>query len=529
MSQINIEGLSYYYPNKEKPAIDNIDCKISSGEFILLLGESGSGKSTLGKLIANLAPEFYGGKIKGKVEVDGSVGIVFQDPEKQMVMDTVKREIAFGLENLGIESKEIKRRIMEAISFLNISKLEDKKTYELSGGEQQKVAIASVVAMASDIIVFDEPTSQLDPSAAEEIFQMIKRLNESLGYTIILIEQHIDKCFKMADRVLLMEDGKLKVDILANEFIKKYGNRFYNFIPTIGRFFEKLDISGDIPINVKAGQNYLRTNELVIDNKKIKTNLVSEVNPIIEMDNISYSYKKGKRVLNDIKLSVNSKDFLAIAGSNGSGKTTLLKVLTKLYKPDNGKVSIKGRIGFLSQNPNDYLFNESVYEELLFSLKNQKIEETDYIDEILIKLGIHKYKETNPRDLSGGERQRVALASVLVTKPDILVLDEPTRGLDNLLKDKLGEILLKLQKSGKTIILVTHDIEFIGKYAEKVSLIFNGEIIANGYKEDILSTGLYYTTQISRLFRKINPKILNIKDGLKHVTKVDNRMLEAKQ
>ena len=235
---------------------------------------------------------------------------------------------------------------------------------------------------------------------------------------------------------------------------------------------------------------------------------------IAQIEKANYRYESGDEVLRNITFDVYSKEFLSILGENGSGKTTLLKLISGLYKPLKGRVKVNGKIGYLSQNPNDYLFNDSVEEELRFTLRHNQIEDEKVIDSVLKDLEIDKYRFKNPRDLSGGERQRVALASVLVLKPDILILDEPTRGLDNRLKDRLGNLLVRLKNQGTTIILVTHDIEFVAKYSDRVSLMFNKEMISIGSKYDILGSGLYYSTQMSRLFKKTNNDVLTIEEAL---------------
>jgi len=511
MIKCKIENFSYYYPNKKEPQLKNINMVINESDFILVLGDSGSGKSTFAKAIAGIVPEFYGGKVKGNIFGNNDVSIVFQDPEKQLVMDKVEREIAFGLENIGMPLIDMKKRVMEALSFLNIWELKDKNTYELSGGEKQKVAIGAAIAMGADILILDEPTSQLDPAAAEEILNIVKRLNEDLGYTVILIEQRIDVCFKLADRIIFFNNSEIVFNGNKDEFIEySFENDRKLFIPTIGRYFSNFTLK-NIPLTIKSGLKKMKDikefYELDIQKKSDKKDI------IVQVKKINYKYDVGSNVLRDITFDIYSNEFLSILGENGSGKTTLLKLISGLYTPTKGKVNLKGKIGYLSQNPNDYLFNDSVEEELRFTLKNNNMKDENIIDDVLKELEIDKYRFKNPRDLSGGERQRVALASVLVLKPDVLILDEPTRGLDNRLKDRLGKILINLKNEGTTIVLVTHDIEFVAKYSDRVSLMFNKEMVAIGSKYEILNSGLYYSTQMSRLFKNIDNKVLTIEDA----------------
>ncbi len=514
MEAFKIHDLTYYYPRKEEAALNDINLDIKEGEFVLLLGNSGSGKSTLGRVFNKIVPNFYGGKIKGKVEGTNEVGMVFQDPEKQLVMDKVERELAFGLENIGVSYGTMRKKVMEALSFLNIYDIKDKKTYELSGGQKQKVALGATISMGYKFLVLDEPTSQLDPVSAEEILHILKRLNEELGYTIILIEQRLDRCFHLADRVLFMENGSLIFDGDREEFVFWSNKKDKNFLPSVSEYFVKIGYE-NIPCTVKEGRKNLK--KLFIEDNLHKKEIHINENKkedVITAKNIDFIYENGKHALKKIDLTVHKGEVLGILGENGGGKSTLLKNISGLLKPTKGKLSVEGVVGYLSQNPNDYLFNDSVYEELKYTLDNKNINDYGIIDKTLKDLDIYKYKDKNPRDLSGGERQRVAIASILVMDPDILILDEPTRGLDKDLKDKLGSIILDLKDKGKTIILVTHDVEFTSKFCDRACLIFDGSIAQMGSKYDVLTSGIYYSTQINKLFGGYVDNILTLQDAL---------------
>ncbi|WP_432408112.1 ABC transporter ATP-binding protein [Wukongibacter sp. M2B1] len=515
MEIFKIQNLTYYYPNSEKPALNNIDITINEGEFILLLGKSGSGKSTLGRVFNKIVPEFYGGKIGGTIEGEKEVGMVFQDPEKQLVMDKVERELAFGLENLGIKPELMRKRIMETLSFLNMWEIRDKKTFELSGGQKQKTAVGATIAMGYRFLILDEPTSQLDPVAAEEILNILKRLNEELGYTIILIEQRIDRCFHLADRVLFMEKGRLVFDGNPEKFAFWCNSKNMKFLPSMSDLFIKLN-HDTVPLTVKEGRKKLKELGHYRDNQGIEKNERNNLNKeeIVNIKKISYTYENGKKALKNLELTIDKGEILGIMGENGGGKSTLLKNISGILKPTKGKLIVGGEVGFLSQNPNDYLFNDTVYEELKYTLDNKNIKDDGRIEKVLRELEIYKYIDRNPRDLSGGERQRVALASILVMEPDILLLDEPTRGLDKDLKDRLGEIVLGLKERGKAIIIVTHDVEFLGSYADRVGLIFDGSVAQVGCKYDVLTSGIYYSTQINKLFSGQVDGILTLEDAL---------------
>jgi len=515
MEIFRMQNLTYYYPRQKNPALENINLSIKEGEFILLLGESGSGKSTLGRVFNGIIPEFYGGKIKGNIQGEIEVGMVFQDPEKQLVLDKVERELAFGLENIGIEYPVMKKRVMETLSFLNMWDIKDSKTYELSGGQKQKVAVGAALSMGHKFLVLDEPTSQLDPAASEEILHILKRLNEDLGYTLLLIEQRIDRCFHLADRVLFMEKGCLVFDGSPQDFALWNNTNRKHFLPTVSDFFVKLGDT-DVPVTVKEGKRKLKN---LLQQQGIKNEIPRNMdnthkNKVIEIDRLYFTYENNKEALKGIDLTVFKGEVLGVLGENGSGKSTLLKHIAGLLKPDRGRLLVEGEVGYLSQNPNDYLFNDTVYEELKFTLDNKHINHYASIDKTLKDLNIYQYKDKNPRDLSGGEKQRVALASILVMEPEILLLDEPTRGLDRCLKDKLREFMLKLKSKEKTIILVTHDIEFVAKVCDRVCLIFDGSVAQVGSKYDVLTSGLYYSTQINKLFSGYVDNILTLEDAL---------------
>ncbi|WZL72247.1 ABC transporter ATP-binding protein [Clostridiaceae bacterium 35-E11] len=513
MEICKVKNLTYYYPRTEKPAIKEINLSIREGEFILLLGESGSGKSTLGRVFNQIVPGFYGGKIKGSVDSTVEVGMVFQDPEKQLVMDSVEREIAFGLENMGIEYGEMRKKVMETLSFLNMWHIKNAKTYELSGGEKQKTAIGATIAMGCKFLVFDEPTSQLDPVAAEEILHILKRLNEELGYTIILIEQRIDCCFHLADRIWFMEKGALIFDGAPETFLVWQNRKKMCFAPGVSNFFLELGHSS-IPVTIKEGRKELNKNIELSSYTAVPLYRTSSKTEVISMRKLSFAYENDKEILKDLDLIVQKGEILGIMGENGGGKSTLLKNIGGLLKPSKGKINVKGLVGYLSQNPNDYLFNDTVYEELAYTLAQQGMKDLSMIDTVLKQLHLYEHKNKNPRDLSGGEKQRVALASILVMNPSILLLDEPTRGLDRRLKEELGEIITDIKRQGNTVILVTHDVEFVGKFCDRVGLLFDGSIAQIGSKYDVLTSGIHYATQMNKLFRDYVEKVLTIEEAL---------------
>ena len=470
-----------------------------------------------------------------KRSVVQKIGMVFQDPESQLVMTSVEQEIAFGLENLGLPNGLMKRRVMEVNVALALADYFHSFTPELSGGQKQKVALASVLAMQPEILLLDEPTSQLDPIAGEEILTMIRRLNEENGLTVILIEQRLERCFHLADRVLVMDKGSIISDYHAQEVAQLTVNNNTPFLPPLAKLFAGLGYQ-EVPTTVKQGRKIVRSYCLFSDSKtptpeygtaqKTTTIKRAAEESLLDIQNLWFTYPTGKEALKDINLSVQQGDFIVVMGDNGAGKTTLLKNINGLLKPGRGRVKVLNQdtrkisveqlsasIGYLSQNPNDYLFLPTVGEELAFTLKNLGLPDDGSSTELLGKLQLIPHVDSNPRDLSTGERQRVALASVLVAKPRLLLLDEPTRGLDYQLKAKLGEILLQLQQEGMAIIIITHDVEFAAEYAEEIVLMTEGTIVARGNKYEMLSGSTFYSPQISKLFHNIADGVVTLEQG----------------
>lgn len=449
---IEFRDVSYWYPDQSRPALEELNLEVKEGEFLLVTGSSGSGKTTLLQCINGLVPRYSGGRMKGRVMVDGKptleykipelaskVGRVFQDPENQFIMNSVANELVFGLENLQYTREQINERVNEIVEELGLQKFLDRETSELSGGEKQKIILASILAMKPQVLVLDEPTSQLDEKNTKQILDLIVDLHQQ-GKTIVLVEHHLNKILDHVDRVF---------DIGKKEFIQ--------------------------PSELKA----MKTRK--------KAEGKGKNNPVITVSNLTYSYGNGN-VLDYLDLEIGRGEVTALVGSNGSGKSTLLKLFNGLLKPAEGLVEVNGidtressveelsrTVGYLPQNPNDYLFSETVFGEVTFTLKNFGLElSEERIDSLLDSLGILHLKHCFPRDLSGGERQRVALASVLAYNPDILLLDEPTLGIDEESRGRIRAVLEDLRVKGKTIVLATHDRDLVDGLADRVIELGDG-------------------------------------------------------
>jgi len=530
---IKIENFTFYYSGAPKPALAEINLEIRDGEFVLVTGPSGGGKSSLCRGINGLIPHFYGGKVAGQIEVQGldtlkhppkelatRVGMVFQDPENQLVATDVEREIAFGLENLAFPRDLIARRIEEALDTLGIADLRHRQLYELSGGEKQKIAIASVLALHPQVLMLDEPTSELDPHSAEEVLALIERLNDELGITIILIEHRLDRVIQHADRLIVLDGGRVVADGKTREVLSSNYQDIEAIglgIPPVIRLTHELKSRGfnikGMPLTVKEGRIMLSQVLPRACARPPQPEAAKNNKPVIEMEKLWHIYPEGNTALQDISLKIDEGEFVAIMGRNASGKTTLVKHLNGLLKPTRGMVAVGGidtkdtttaelarRVGFVFQNPNDHLLADTVAEEIAFTMKNLGFKDTSSrLNRTLDIFKLAEYQSQYPRSLSGGQKQRVALASVVAIQPRILILDEPTRGMEYRLKHELMDFLREYAGQGNTVILVTHDVETVAEYADRVVLLSDGEMVADGNKREVLSRARLFSPQINRL------------------------------
>ena len=531
---IKIRDLTFYYGDASRPALQDVNLDIEDGEFVLVTGPSGCGKTSLCRCFNGLIPHFYGGEIAGGLEVQGldvmrhttrelatRVGMVFQDPENQLVSMDVQREVAFGLENLAFPRDVMAKRVEEALDTLGISGLRHRQVHELSGGEKQKVVISSVLALHPDVLVLDEPTSELDPKGAEDVLSIVRRLNDELGITVILVEHRLDRVVHLVDRMIVMDEGKIIADgnpraVLSNGDITSIGAG----VPPIVRIVQRLRDNGvnvdNIPLTVKEGRAMLKDIFMGARGSTLsQAESADNGRPVIEIDKLWHAYPEGITALKNVSLRICEGEFVAVMGRNASGKTTLVKHINGLLQPTKGKVIVSGidtrratiaqlsrKVGFIFQNPNDHIFADTVEEEIAFILKNLGFDSGEIaarIDEMLEMFALKEFRKRYPRSLSGGERQRVAMASVLVARPRVLILDEPTRGMDYRLKSELMRFLNGYREKGNTVVLVTHDVETVAEHADRVVLLSEGGVVVDGNKRDVLSRALFFSPQINRL------------------------------
>jgi len=516
-------ALTYSYPDADAPALRNLNWSVAPGEFVTVTGPSGSGKSTLLRCLNGLTPHFSGGTFDGVVTVAGHdtrhysprvlarlTGFVFQDPEAQFVTARVDDELAFGMEQLGVPALTMRKRVEEVLDLLGIAALRDREIHTLSGGEKQRVAVAAALALQPSILALDEPTSQLDPWGAEEVLAALTRLNEDLGLTVILAEHRLERVVSHADRLTLLDrGGMIALDGPPREVLQQVDA---GELPALLSLGQRLGWR-PLPLSIKEGRQAQRCDVARGRSPAAPPADPAQAGgpPIVRLQRASAGWER-RAVLREIDLEVRPGELLALMGRNGSGKTTLLRLIAGLHRPTSGQVlfdeqdaarmhpaDIAQTVGYLPQNPSSLFFAETLGAELAFTRKHQKRGTRDP-HEILALVGLEHAMERNPRDLSGGERERAALAAVLVGNPRILLLDEPTRGMDAARKRALAETLRRLRLDGVAILLATHDVELVAEVATRVVLLGDGRIVADGGPRAVLSGSLTFATAINKLY-----------------------------
>ena len=519
MSAISLEGVTYTYPGATAPALIDVNLEIAPGELVVVAGGSGSGKSTLLRAISGLVPHFHGGTFAGRVIVAGmdtrrhgpgelaqSVGTLFQDPETQVVTGTVRAELAFGLENRGRTPAAVARGVEETALALAIDHLLDRSTAELSGGELQRTALGAALAGVPEIVVLDEPTSQLDPVAGDELIGLLHRANEDSDATIVLAEHRLERCLGAADRVLALHRGRIVCDASPPEFLRWAAREAPN-LQTPGA--KLLSCLGIAPVaGVKRARAALRGRGLLPERAADGEAAIGPAGgaadaagrrrgrrsrsgggstPALAFDRVWHELRSGPAILRDVSLSLARGERVALMGRNGAGKSTLLRHAAGLLTPTRGTVTRSGRVALLLQNPTDYLVHEHVADEAP--------------GVALAAVGLHDeaFARRHPRELSGGEKQRLALAVVLgdlADPPAAICLDEPTRGMDRDHKQALAVLLGGLDA---TVVVATHDPEFAAAFADRVILLADGAPIADGAIAEVLAGGSYFATETARI------------------------------
>ncbi len=527
--------VTYTYPEQPAPALADLSLHIEPGEFVLVVGPSGAGKSTFLRTLNGLVPHFYGGRWAGRVVVCGRdplvagprgmaelVGFVFQDPEAQFVVDTVEDELAFAMENFALPQATMRKRVEEVLDQMGIAHLRQRRISTLSGGEKQRVAIAAVLALQPSVLVLDEPTSQLDPQAAEEVLVALRHLNEDLGLTVILSEHRLERVIQYADRVLYLPAAGAPALLDTPRAVAAQ----LPLVPPLIELGRRLGWQ-PLPLTIKEGRGHARG--LVLRNggaSSMQEPAAPPGQPVVALQDVCYAYD-GQQALRGVNLEIKEGEFVAVMGRNGSGKSTLLKHVAGLLKPDQGQVVVAGKdtrqvpleeiirhVGYVPQHPGALLFQERLADELAFTRRGHRLPPDPAADRALLeRLGLAALAERHPRDLSGGEQQRAALAAVLVAQPEIILLDEPTRGLDYAQKQSLADMLKGLKREGQTIIMATHDVELVAICADRVVLLGEGEVVVEGPARTVMSDSQVFASQINKLFR--DPRFLVVEDVLR--------------
>lgn len=546
MEILRVDGLKFSYPNQLKKALNNINFSIDEGDFVLICGESGCGKSTL---LRHLKPElsphgqvsgdiyYYSQKINdySSKQIASEIGYVLQNPDSQIVTDKVWHELAFGLENMGLDTQSIRLRVAEMASFFGIQGWFRKNVNDLSGGQKQLLNLASIMAMQPKILILDEPTSQLDPIAAKDFIDTLVRINKELSTTIIMTEHNLEDIYSVCDKVIVMEDGKVicndtnyKVaDILSGD----KNHKMFKSLPTPSKIYnqlnEYLEGANKSPLTVKDCRQWLNDSmdEVTItklDDTETEINISKKDREIaIELKDVYFQYNKiSEPTIRDLSFKVYKGEIYSILGGNGTGKSTTLSLVARQRKPQRGKIFInniemkkynnkslyENNLALLPQNPQSLFVFETVREDLeeVLILQNK---DRKYIDKEVKRvsklLDIEHLLEHHPYDLSGGELQRAGMAKVMLLNPKIILLDEPTKGLDAYCKEEIGKMLMKLRDMGVTIVVVSHDIEFSARYSDRCAMFFDGSIVSEGTPKEFFLGNNFYTTVSNRIARNI--------------------------
>ncbi len=515
---LRFEGVSYRYPDAASWALRDLDLTLRSGESLLIAGASGSGKSTLCRACIGLVPHFHQGEWMGKVFVDGldtsqhpvhelfrHAGLVFQNTDAQLFNRTVEAELTYGLESLGLAADVIEQRLVWASKLAELDGLMARPTHLLSGGEKQRVALGSILALRPRLLLLDEPFTHLDSQGAEELRRILRRM-KSEGMTLVLVEHRFHEILEEVDRVAVLHQGKIAVEGLPDQVLSGKISDYGLNLPPLVRLFREMGLQGR-PLSPENAIDELNKANLIAsfsarfleEAKKPFTSIPRPSSPIVEAEDICFSYPDSP-VLVNVHFKLFRGESVALVGRNGAGKTTLIKHLNGLLRPRSGRLRILGRetrntpvselsrhVGFVWQNPNDQLFKPTVREEVLAGPKALGSHDPSWSDELFRRFGLISLLDRSPFTLSEGQKKRVAFAAALAVKPELIVLDEPTAGQDELFRRELAKFIVELQTEERTVILVTHDLEFAADHANRWMALAEGRIIKEGPPEAVMA------------------------------------------
>lgn len=583
MNLVEIKDFGFSYPESSRKVLEHVNLNIKEGTLNVIMGRSGCGKSTLLRQLKSvLAPA---GEKEGEIlyrniplrDTDHrtqsqEIGFVMQNPDNQIVTDKVWHELAFGLESLGYDNATIRLRVAEMASYFGIQKWFYKNVSELSGGQKQLLNLASVMAMHPSLLILDEPTSQLDPIAASDFLETVKKINRDIGTTVLLTEHRLQDIIPYADRVFVMDEGTLFLEGTPREIgtkLKEQHHGMFLSMPVPMQIYAGTDSALTCPLTVSEGRQWIRE---YIEEKGIKKEQIQQANqrlerqgeknenetagffghlkrqkentpPAIQMKDVWFRYEKDSPdVIQDLSLEVKKGEFYALVGGNGTGKSTTLSLLGRVHQPYSGRIYLDGKdlrsfsdrklycgyLGVMPQNPQSIFLKKTVLEDLYSVIGGKKekpsneypisMKKEKAIEGIVSLTHLEGLLERHPYDLSGGEQQRLALAKVLLLRPKILLMDEPTKGMDAEYKEELGSILKKLQSHGMTIFMISHDVEFVAEYADTTGLFFEGNIVTSKKTRDFFAGNNFYTTAANRMARGLFPEAVTGKDVVSCLT-----------
>ena len=583
MNLVEIKDFGFSYPESSRKVLEHVNLNIKEGTLNVIMGRSGCGKSTLLRQLKSvLAPA---GEKEGEIlyrniplrDTDHrtqsqEIGFVMQNPDNQIVTDKVWHELAFGLESLGYDNATIRLRVAEMASYFGIQKWFYKNVSELSGGQKQLLNLASVMAMHPSLLILDEPTSQLDPIAASDFLETVKKINRDIGTTVLLTEHRLQDIIPYADRVFVMDEGTLFLEGKPREIgtkLKEQHHGMFLSMPVPMQIYAGTDSALTCPLTVSEGRQWIRE---YIEEKGIKKEQIQQANqrlerqgeknenetagffghlkrqkentpPAIQMKDVWFRYEKDSPdVIQNLSLEVKKGEFYALVGGNGTGKSTTLSLLGRVHQPYSGRIYLDGKdlrsfsdrelycgyLGVLPQNPQSIFLKKTVLEDLYSVIGGRKekpsneypisMKKEKAIEGIVSLTHLEGLLERHPYDLSGGEQQRLALAKVLLLRPKILLMDEPTKGMDAEYKEELGSILKKLQSHGMTIFMISHDVEFVAEYADTTGLFFEGNVVISKKTRDFFAGNNFYTTAANRMARGLFPEAVTGKDVVSCLT-----------
>ncbi len=549
MAHFDIQNLTFGYPG-EKDVLKGVNMRVERGEFIVLCGKSGSGKTTLLRHLKTvLSPH---GKKTGDVLFDGTpieqvslrdqsakIGYVMQNPDSQIVTDKVWHELAFGLESLGCDQATMRLRVAEMASYFGIQDWFHRSVSELSGGQKQLLNLASIMAMQPEVLILDEPTSQLDPIAASDFLNTVRKINRELGTTVIITEHRLEDIFHAADRVIVMDEGEIiasDVPARVGAMLKNRNDDMFAAMPAPVRVFYGTGASGDCPLTVRDGRNWLSREMENVQSAQMEPEkpIDEDAEAALKVKEIWFRYEKDSPdVLRGVSFEAPKGALFAIVGGNGTGKSTLLKAICGVCPPYRGKIELGGKkirefkrgelfrnnLSMLPQDPQSLFVKKSVREDLREMLPLGDHDADAKIAAIAEKCEIAHLLDRHPYDLSGGEQQRAALAKVLLTNPKIMLLDEPTKGIDAFFKEKLARVLKKLIADGMAVIMVSHDVEFCARHADYVSMFFDGQILTTNTPRRFFARNSFYTTAANRMSRHVFPDAVTAEDVIELYTR----------